>query len=182
MVRLKAPDYLTQEKDKSKLPERIEFIYYQERWEGKDHRGVPLNPVSEHIEGYWTKQFTRPHFNQENGEIDYNQLDTARAQTIYYIPYSKSSGRYYSQVSTHRQRQGQFSLLNSQSIIHLVNISKRQQETNFHMNNSVHGNGTTSVNIISNQLYRPIWNGSIKKSKKTVYPLTLLNLISIKII
>ena len=105
MVRLKAPDYLTQEKDKSKLPERIEFIYYQERWEGRDHRGVSLNPVSEHIEGYWTKQFTRPHFNQENGEIDYNQLDTARAQTIYYIPYSKSSGRYYSQVSTHRQRQ-----------------------------------------------------------------------------
>ena len=31
MVRLKAPDYLGQEKDKTKLPERKEFIYYQER-------------------------------------------------------------------------------------------------------------------------------------------------------
>ena len=30
MVRLIAPDYLGQEKDKSKLPERKEFIYYQE--------------------------------------------------------------------------------------------------------------------------------------------------------
>ena len=51
MVRLMAPDYLRQEKDKTKLPERKEFIYYQEMWEGKDFRGVPLNPVVEHIEG-----------------------------------------------------------------------------------------------------------------------------------
>ena len=41
MVRLIAPDYLGQ-KDKSKLPERKEFIYYQEMWEGKDFRGVHL--------------------------------------------------------------------------------------------------------------------------------------------
>ena len=26
-----------------------EFIYYQERWEGKDWRGVPLNPVGEQL-------------------------------------------------------------------------------------------------------------------------------------
>ena len=44
MVRLFAPDYLGQ-KDKSKLAERKEFIYYQEMWEGNDCRGVPLNPV-----------------------------------------------------------------------------------------------------------------------------------------
>jgi hypothetical protein len=91
MVRLRAPDFLTQEKDKSKLPERKEFIYYQEMWKGKDWRDAPLNPVSEHIEGKYDKQFTRPHFSQETGEIDYYQLDTTKAQTIYYIPYSKKA-------------------------------------------------------------------------------------------
>jgi hypothetical protein len=82
MVRLKAPDYLTQEKDKTKLPERKAFIYYQEMWEGKDWRGTPLNPVTEHIEGRWTKQATRPYFSQETGEIDYMMLDPTKAQTI----------------------------------------------------------------------------------------------------
>ena len=67
MVRLKAPDYLGQEKNKTKLPERKEFIYYQERWEGKDWRGLPLNPVGEHIEGRYDRQFTKPHINQQNG-------------------------------------------------------------------------------------------------------------------
>ena len=61
MVSLRAPDFLTQEKDKSKLPERKEFVYYQEMGEGKDWRGVPLNPVSEHIEVKYDKQFTIPH-------------------------------------------------------------------------------------------------------------------------
>ena len=91
MVRLRAPDYLTQEKDKSKLPERKEFIYFQERWEGLDWRSVPLNPVGEHIEGKYDKQFTRPHFSQDTGAIEYYELDTTKAQTIYYIPYSKKA-------------------------------------------------------------------------------------------
>lgn len=91
MVRLKAPDYLGQEKDKSKLPERKEFIYFTERWEGKDFKGLPLNPVAEHYEGKYTKQYTRPHFNQQSGEVDFMELDSARAQTIYYIPYSKKA-------------------------------------------------------------------------------------------
>ena len=88
-----APDYLGQEKekDKTKLPERKEFIYYQEMWEGKDFRGVPLNPVVEHIEGKYDKQFTRAHINQQTGEIDYMELDSTKAQTIYYIPYSKKA-------------------------------------------------------------------------------------------
>jgi hypothetical protein len=41
------------------------------------------------MEGVWTKQFTKPHFSQETGEIDYYQLDSTKAETIYYIPYSK---------------------------------------------------------------------------------------------
>ena len=59
--------------------------------EGKDWRGVPLNPVGEHYEGKYDKQFTRPRINQQTGEIDYYQLDTTKAQTIYYIPYSKKA-------------------------------------------------------------------------------------------
>jgi hypothetical protein len=87
MVRLRAPDYSSNEK----VPPRKEWIYYQEMWEGKDWRGTPLNPVMEHFEGRWTKQFTKPHFSKETGEIDYYQLDFAKAQTIYYIPYSKKA-------------------------------------------------------------------------------------------
>ncbi len=75
----------------SKLPERKEFIYFMERWEGKLWNGVPANPVAEHIEGYWIKQFTKPHFNEQTGEIDYYQLDAGKGQTIYTIPYSKKA-------------------------------------------------------------------------------------------
>ena len=39
MVRLKAPDYSTPNR------ERKEYIYYRERWEGVDWRGIPVNPV-----------------------------------------------------------------------------------------------------------------------------------------
>ena len=91
MVRLKAPDYLGQEKDKTKLPERKEFIYYQERWNGLAWNGIPLQPVAEHIEGYWVKQGTKPHWDDKTGEIDYYSLDPMKAQTIYTIPYSKKA-------------------------------------------------------------------------------------------
>jgi hypothetical protein len=91
IVRLKAPDYLGQEKDKSKLPERKDFIYYQEKWEGVDFRGIPLSPVAEHYEGVWTKQGTKPHFNEQTGEIDYYSLDPGKATKIYTIPYSKKA-------------------------------------------------------------------------------------------
>jgi hypothetical protein len=87
MVRLKAPDYSSNSTEK--IPPRKEFIYYQERWEGVDFKGIPLNPVADHIEGYWIKQGTKPHFNEQTGEIDYYSLDPMKAQTIYTIPYSK---------------------------------------------------------------------------------------------
>ena len=47
MVRLTAPDYLGQERDKSKLPERKEFIYYH-RTLGRSGswKGVPLKSSS----------------------------------------------------------------------------------------------------------------------------------------
>jgi hypothetical protein len=70
MVRLKAPDYSTPTR------ERKEYIYYIERWEGVDFRNIPINPVN-HTIGVYTKHFTRPHLNDQTGEL------------TYYIPYSK---------------------------------------------------------------------------------------------
>ena len=87
MVRLRAPDYLANDK----VPQRKEWIYYQERWEAKSWKGIPIMPVDGHIEGYYDKQFTKPHFNQENGDIDYYELDVGKVQTIYYIPFSKKT-------------------------------------------------------------------------------------------
>jgi len=87
MTRLKAPDYLNQG-DKPR-PERKEYLVYSERWDGKNHIGLALNPVH-HTMGVYDKQFTRPHFNQK-GEADYNELDPAAKQTIYTIPFSKKT-------------------------------------------------------------------------------------------
>ena len=39
MVRLKAPDYSTPNR------ERKEYVYYRERWTGVDFRNIPVNPV-----------------------------------------------------------------------------------------------------------------------------------------
>jgi hypothetical protein len=39
----------------------------------------------------YTKQFTRPHINDQTGEVDYTVLDPVKAQLTYYIPYTKKS-------------------------------------------------------------------------------------------
>ena len=91
MVRLIAPDYLSVKEGSNEKPERKEFIYYQESWEGKDFLGRQLNPVSEHFEGRYERQYTKPHINEHTGEVDYMQLDPTKAKTIYYIPYSKKA-------------------------------------------------------------------------------------------
>ena len=93
MYRLRAPDYLSlslssnKNKEDVKVPPRREFIFYMERWEAKSWRGIPLNPVM-HTVGVYNKQFLKPHYNQQDGGIDYEELDVGRAQTVYYIPYS----------------------------------------------------------------------------------------------
>jgi hypothetical protein len=86
MVRLKAPDYLSKEK----VPPRKDFIYYRETWGGLDWKGIPLSPVVDHVEGMWQKQFTKPHYNSKTGQLDYDELDVGKAQTIYTIPFSKA--------------------------------------------------------------------------------------------
>ena len=56
-----------------------------EKWEGVDFRNIPISRVN-HTIGVYTKQFTRPHINDQTGEIDYMMLDPTKAQLNYYIP------------------------------------------------------------------------------------------------
>ena len=90
-LRLKAPDILGHEKNKTKVPERKEYVYYQERWEGQYWRGVPLNPVAEHYEGrYGLNSLQSPTLIEQTGEIEYMELDPAKVQTIYYLHFLKN--------------------------------------------------------------------------------------------
>ena len=84
MVRLKAPDYSTP------THERKEYVYYMERWEGVDWRGVAVNPVNEHMQGVYTKRAIRPVYDQR-GEIASYKPDPTNNQKIYYIPWSKKA-------------------------------------------------------------------------------------------
>ena len=90
MVRCKAPDYLALKDDSQnqKKPDRKEYLIYREHWEGVDWKGIPVNPVAP-WSGYYTKRFTRPHVNQQTGEVDFLELDPGRMQKIHYIPFSK---------------------------------------------------------------------------------------------
>jgi hypothetical protein len=88
MVRLKAPDYSSS--NPSEKHERKEWLYYLEKWEGVDWRGVPVNPVREHFQGVYTKQFTRPVYGERGDIIDY-KLDPTKAQKTYLIPFSKKA-------------------------------------------------------------------------------------------
>ena len=85
MVRLKAPDYSTPNR------ERKEYVYYRERWTCVDFRNIPVNPVDHTYDRCVAKQFTRPQINDQTGEVDYNVLDPVKAQLTYYIPYSKKT-------------------------------------------------------------------------------------------
>ena len=87
MFRCRAIDYSI---DNPKKQERKEYLFYEERWEGLDWRGVPLNPVDSLV-GRYTKQFLKPHINNMTGEIDYHELDASAAKYIYYIPFSKKA-------------------------------------------------------------------------------------------
>ena len=70
MIRCRAIDYSI---DNPKKQERKEYLFYQERWEGRRLEGGPLNPVDSLV-GRYTKQFLKPHINQMTGEIDYHEL------------------------------------------------------------------------------------------------------------
>ena len=70
--------------------ERKEFIWYEERWEGKNWLGVPLkNPIDGHIEGKYMEVVTTPKLDERTGE----HIDNAFAGTreSYYIPFTKKN-------------------------------------------------------------------------------------------
>ena len=105
MVRLKAPIIWIKRWIKQSC--QSEKNYLLSRGMEGQRIGVGfLNPVSEHIEGYWIQAIHKATFSQETGEIDYYQLDTARAQTIYYIPYSKKAVDDIIAKSVHTDKDG----------------------------------------------------------------------------
>jgi hypothetical protein len=81
MVRLRAQDWSTKKR------ELREFIYYEEEFNAKNWAGVPLNPVSDHIEGRYTEVLTRPVFDERTGVHTDNAWGGTRM--VYYIPFSK---------------------------------------------------------------------------------------------
>ena len=83
IVRLKAPDWSTKKR------ERKEFIYYEERWEGKNWLGVPVNPLDGHIEGMYREVLTKPILDEITGVHKENAFGGTRIS--YYIPFSKKN-------------------------------------------------------------------------------------------
>ena len=54
--------------------ERKKYVYYTKRWEGVDWRGVPVNPVNGHIQGLYTKHFTKLIYGQKGEYPSYEYV------------------------------------------------------------------------------------------------------------
>jgi hypothetical protein len=80
MYRLKAIDW------NSPKRERKEFIWYEERWEGKNWLGIPVNPIDGHIEGKYMEVVTTPKLDERTGEHIDNAFGGTRQ--VYYIPFT----------------------------------------------------------------------------------------------
>lgn len=83
IVRLKAIDY-----DDPKLP-RKEYLYYEELWEGKNHLGIPLSPVTNQFEGMFYEVVTRPELDKHTGEHIHTLYSHLGER--FYIPFSKKN-------------------------------------------------------------------------------------------
>jgi hypothetical protein len=81
MVRLKAIDYTTKNK------ERKEYLYYFENWRGKDGRGVSIAPVTDHVEGMYYEQENELVLDPNTG--DATKYKRKGQHEAYYIPFSK---------------------------------------------------------------------------------------------
>jgi hypothetical protein len=81
MVRLKAIDYTTKNK------ERKEYLYWYENWRGKDWRGVTIAPVTDHVEGMYYEQDVELVLDPNTGDAaHYKRKGQHEA---FYIPFSK---------------------------------------------------------------------------------------------
>jgi hypothetical protein len=83
LVRLKSPDFT------SKKNEMKEWVYYQETWTGPNHLGIPLSPVSDHIEGKYMEVLTKPKLDEQTGEHIDNIFAGTRER--FYIPFNKKN-------------------------------------------------------------------------------------------
>ncbi len=98
MYRLKAIDW------NSPKHERKEFIWYEERWEGVNWLGIPVNPIDGHIEGKYTECVTRPVLDERTGEHVNNAFGGARE--VFYIPFSTKNVNEIIEKSAHTDKYG----------------------------------------------------------------------------
>ena len=99
MVRSLQPDY------SEKLQPKRDYLWYLERWEGVDFVGNPINPVNDHIEGYydepvvskiWDKKTNMPVkmskvVNNQVTFTEHDKLKVENVRRVYYIPFSKET-------------------------------------------------------------------------------------------
>ena len=79
IYRLKAPDWNTKKR------ERKEFIYYEERWEGKNWLGIPIDPIDGHIEGKYIEVLTKPILIQEQVCIKTTLLEAPENRITFHL-------------------------------------------------------------------------------------------------
>ena len=83
MTRLKAIDH-----SDPKL-RRKEYIYFYEKWEGKNWLGLKIAPVTAHVEGTWKETTVEPELDERTGEILEYRLGPFKQR--YDIPWSKKN-------------------------------------------------------------------------------------------
>ena len=98
MIRVLAPDW----NDKGL---KKDYLWYLERWEGVDFIGNPINPVNDHIEGYYDEPVVKRTINTktnmpikmtrtENNQLvqtEHDKLKVENVRRVYYIPFSKKT-------------------------------------------------------------------------------------------
>jgi hypothetical protein len=106
IVRLKAVDYSTE-----KL-ERKEYLYYFENWTGVNWLGIPVAPVTDHVEGMYNEALKETVFSPTTGDpVSYKYKGTRSA---YYIPFEKKKVDEIIKNSAHS---------NQDSILYVVKFS-----------------------------------------------------------
>ena len=81
MIRIKAIDYTTENK------ERKEYLYWFENWYGNNWLGVPIAPVTDHIEGMYYEQLKQLVLDPKTGDAAHYVRKGQRE--AYYIPSTK---------------------------------------------------------------------------------------------
>jgi hypothetical protein len=81
IVRLKAVDYNTEKR------ERKEYLYYFENWTGVNWLGIPIAPVTDHIEGLYEEAEKEIVFDPRSGEPTKYKFKGTRP--VHYIPFDR---------------------------------------------------------------------------------------------